>query len=54
MESFGFVVGMALGLLVVIGAAAIMPSPLLAEAIQRGYAQYCPNDGQWAWRGECE
>lgn len=25
-----------------------------AEAIERGYAQYCPDDGQWAWKGECD
>lgn len=24
-----------------------------AEAIQRGYASYCPIDGRWAWKGEC-
>jgi hypothetical protein len=23
-------------------------------AIERGYAQYCPTDGAWAWKGECE
>jgi hypothetical protein len=23
-------------------------------AIERGYAQYCPDDGAWAWKGECE
>lgn len=22
-------------------------------AIERGYAQYCPADGAWAWKGEC-
>lgn len=24
------------------------------EAILRGYALYCPNDGKFAWVGECE
>ena len=24
-----------------------------AQAIERGYAQYCPADGAWAWKGEC-
>jgi hypothetical protein len=24
------------------------------EAIERGYALYCPADGAWAWVGECE
>ncbi len=25
-----------------------------AQAVKRGYAQYCPDDGAWAWKGECE
>ena len=24
-----------------------------AQAVERGYAQYCPTDGAWAWVGEC-
>lgn len=24
------------------------------QAIERGYALYCPADGQFAWVGECE
>jgi len=24
-----------------------------AQAIERGYALYCPADGAWAWKGEC-
>lgn len=24
-----------------------------AQAIERGYASYCPLDGKWAWKGEC-
>lgn len=24
------------------------------EAIERGYAQHCPLNGEWAWKGECE
>lgn len=27
---------------------------LRAEAIERDYAQYCPTDGKWAWKGECK
>ena len=23
------------------------------EALDRGLALYCPNDGEWAWMGEC-
>ena len=24
------------------------------QAIERGYALYCPHDGEFAWVGECE
>lgn len=24
------------------------------QAIERGYALYCPADGEFAWKGECE
>lgn len=23
------------------------------QAIERGYALYCPKDGKFAWKGEC-
>lgn len=23
------------------------------QAIERGYALYCPSDGEFAWKGEC-
>lgn len=23
-------------------------------AIERGLAMYCPLDGKWAWKGECD
>ena len=25
-----------------------------AQAIERGYALYCPKDGEFAWKGECD
>lgn len=24
------------------------------EAVERGYALYCPNNGDWAWVGDCD
>ena len=24
-----------------------------SETVNRGLALYCPNDGEWAWKGEC-
>lgn len=29
-------------------------SALKQQAIERGYALYCPADGKFAWVGECE
>jgi hypothetical protein len=29
-------------------------SRLEVNAIERGYALYCPLDGEWAWKGECD
>lgn len=29
-------------------------SPYQKQAIERGFAQYCPHDGKWAWIGECD
>ena len=25
-----------------------------SEIIQRDLAQYCPDNGEWAWKGECK
>lgn len=27
---------------------------LRQQAVERGYALYCPTDGKWAWKGECD
>ena len=27
---------------------------LMKDAINHGYAQYCPDTGAWAWKGECK
>lgn len=24
------------------------------QIVDRGHALYCPNNGQWAWNGECK
>lgn len=24
------------------------------DTVDRGFAIYCPTDGQWAWNGECD
>lgn len=24
-----------------------------AKTVERGLAMYCPDNGQWAWNGEC-
>jgi hypothetical protein len=28
--------------------------PIQQQAIERGYALYCPKDGKFAWKGECD
>lgn len=25
-----------------------------SQAVERGYATYCPQNGNWAWKGECD
>lgn len=25
-----------------------------SSTIERGLGQYCPADGEWAWKGECK
>ena len=27
---------------------------LKRQAVERGYALYCPLTGEWAWKGECD
>jgi len=27
---------------------------LRMDAIERGHALYCPVDGEWSWKGECD
>lgn len=44
--TFGLLVGVVIG-------AVIFDSGYKAEAVERGYASYCPTDGNWAWKGEC-
>ncbi len=36
-----------------LGAYRLAENEYHSQAIERGYAQYCP-DGAWAWKGECE
>ncbi len=46
----------ALGIAIVSASAALSVERVLwrTETVQRGLAIYCPQDGQWAWVGECE
>ena len=41
---------------VVVGIATIFVTNDLwkADTVERGLAMYCPDDGQWAWNGECK
>jgi hypothetical protein len=46
------VIGCIVLLIYVIWSLALAPD-WQREAIQRGYALYCPGDGSFAWVGEC-
>jgi len=46
-------VGLWLGLMVAVIAWGVTDSNWKHETVERGLALYCPNDGQWAWNGEC-
>jgi hypothetical protein len=39
----GFIVGVIVG-----------EGDIKTQAIQRGYALYCPSSGDYAWQGECK
>jgi hypothetical protein len=45
-----FALGAVLGILI----AATSVAQWHSEAINRGYAIHCPDDGRWAWIGECD
>ena len=48
---FGFLIGIFLSGLIAFG---ISNSEWRAEANSRGLALYCPDNGEWAWKGECD
>ena len=50
-------VGVVIGLLLVAKLKEAINDPvndMRHQAIERGYALYCPHDGEFAWVGECE
>jgi hypothetical protein len=53
-----FVIGVLAVLLIFISAKAVgnaeIYERLKGEAIELGYASYCPLDGRWAWKGQCD
>lgn len=54
-ERFAFVAGLVLGILVILVLVASITKPMWRnEAVKRGYASYCPQNGEWAWKGECD
>ena len=42
-----------LGLVVGLGGMASNSAAWRADMVTRGYAMHCPDDGRWAWIGEC-
>ena len=55
-KSDGFLLGVGLAGFVffTIGVHIGSPKIVQRQAIERGYALYCPQDGEFAWVGECE
>ena len=47
-------VGLGLGLMVAVISWGVTNSIWKSETVNRGFAAYCPDDGQWAWNGECD
>lgn len=52
--SFVGVVGLIAIIAAGFGSAAITRSEWQTKTIERGLAQYCPDTGEWAWKGECD
>lgn len=48
---FGLLAGITFGFFVFFQ---IPKKEFRTNAIEHGYAQYCPMDGKWAWKGECK
>lgn len=54
---FYIAVGAVIGFIVLLGYNIynFTSSPdLVDQAVERGYALYCPDDGKFAWKGECD
>ena len=47
----GLVIGLVVGMF---AGGGIMNSDWRKATIDRNLAQYCPADGAWAWKGECD
>jgi hypothetical protein len=53
--SFGFTVGLILGLSFGFSSGMVLErSHWKAVTINRGISQYCPDTGEFAWKGECK
>ena len=51
-----FLIGVMIVMLLLLGgfgATVIVNSEWRDETVKRGLAQYCPDTGEWAWKGEC-
>lgn len=45
--------GICFGVLITVVAWGVTNTIWKLDTVDRGLALYCPNDGQWAWVGEC-
>lgn len=52
---FGIAIGLFIGTLFAQGSGADSQDRVWKKmTVERGLALYCPNDGVWAWNGECK
>lgn len=50
----GLWAGLWLGILVAVASWEVTNNLWKEDTVERGLAMYCPDDGKWAWNGECE
>lgn len=48
------IIGIPIGILMIFFGQVLAVSNLKSQAIEKGYALYCPKDRKFAWKGECE
>jgi capsular polysaccharide biosynthesis protein len=53
-SSASFLAGIVIGLGIAIFSNMLQHNVWRTDTVNRGLAIYCPNNGEWAWKGECD